>query len=216
MRTEFTSPFPFSSDGKTFFAFGRDVFELSASTHEVVSKIPLATPIEAGYGPRRAFELYSPEPGIYYGLVGITDPFLKKATTGVLRLDLSQRTASSFEVGPRIDAQVFALSADGKTGYAGVKDLAKIDMKSGRIVLLKKDFLQGRAATVLILVGRRDEAFPHRHRKFDPGRGRGYPRVETDHHTRPGPHGEPTAAPDSDYPGYPLIVTNLPSNFRNE
>ncbi len=151
VRTEFTSPFPFSSDGKTFFAFGRDVFELSASTHEVVSKIPLATPIEAGYGPRRAFELYSPEPGIYYGLVGITDPFLKKAMTGVLRLDLSQKTASSFEIGPRIDVQVFALSPDGKTGYAGVKDLAKIDMQSGRIVLLKKDFLQGRAATVLIL-----------------------------------------------------------------
>ncbi len=151
VRTDFTSPFPFSSDGKTFFVFGRDVFELSASTHEVVSKIALSTPLESGYGPRRAFDLYSPEPGIYYGLVSTTDPFLKKAMTGVLRLDLAQRTASSFEVGPKIDADVFALSPDGKTGYAGVKDLAKIDMASGRITALKKGFLQGRAASVLIL-----------------------------------------------------------------
>ncbi len=151
VRTDFTRPFPFSSDGKTFFVFGRDVFELSASTHEVVSKIALSTPLEAGYGPRRAFDLYSPERLVYYGLVTTTDPFLKKAMTGVLRLDLAQKTATSFEVGPKIDADVFALSPDGKTGYAGVKDLAKIDMAKGRIVALKKGFLEGRAATVLIL-----------------------------------------------------------------
>jgi hypothetical protein len=151
VRTEFTSPLPFASDGKTFFAFGRDVFELSTTTREIVSKIALATPLEAGYGPRRAFDLFSPEPGIYYGLVRTTDPFLKKEMTGVLRLDLANRTASSFEIGPGIDASVFALSADGKTGYAGVVDLAKIDMETGRIVALKKGFLKGRAATVLIL-----------------------------------------------------------------
>ncbi|HJS73959.1 MAG TPA: hypothetical protein VJ921_06710, partial [Vicinamibacteria bacterium] len=153
VRTDFTSPFPFSSDGKTFFAFGRDVFELSAATHEVVSKIVLATPLEAGYGPTRPFDLYSPEPGIYYGLARTSDPFLKKAMTGVLRLDLKARTASSLEIGPEIKANVFALSPDGKTGYAGVTDLAKIDMVSGRIVALKKGFLEGRAATVLILSG---------------------------------------------------------------
>jgi hypothetical protein len=153
VRPDFTSPFPFSSDGKTFFAFGRDVFELSTTTHEVVSKIPLETPLEAGYGPTRPFDLYSPEPGIYYGLASTSDPFLKKTMTGVLRLDLNQRTASSFEIGPEIKANVFALSPDGKTGYAGVTDLAKIDMVSGRIVALKKGFLQGRAATVLILSG---------------------------------------------------------------
>ena len=151
VRTDFTSPFPFSSDGKTFFVFGRDVFELSESTHEVVSKIALATPLEAGYGPLRPFDLYSPEPGIYYGLVGTKDPFLEKSMTGVLRLDLSQRTTSSLEIGPSIDSDVFALSPDGKTGYAGVRDLAKIDMTTGRIVAMKKGFLKGRAATVLIL-----------------------------------------------------------------
>lgn len=153
VRTDFTSSFPFSSDGKTFFAFGRDVFELSASTHEVVSKIPLATPFEAGYGPLRRADLYSSEPGVFYGLATTTDPVLKKEMTGVLRVDLGQRTASSFEVGPKIDADVFALSPDGKTGYAGVKDLAKIDMETHRIVAMKKGFLQGRAASVLILSG---------------------------------------------------------------
>ena len=151
VRTNFTDPLPFSSDGKTFFAFGRDIYELSASTYEVVSRIALATPREAGYGALRSAELYSPEPGIYYGLVTSTDPFLKKQMTGVLRLDLGQRTASSFEVGPKVDANVFALSPDGKTGYAGVKDLVKIDMESRRIVAMKKGFLQGRAASTLIL-----------------------------------------------------------------
>jgi hypothetical protein len=151
VRTDFTAPLPFSSDGKTFFAFARDIYELSASSHEVVSKIPLATPWEAGYGPLRPTELYSPEPGIYYGLVTTTDPFLKKDMTGVLRLDLGARVASSFEIGPKVDANVFALSPDGKTGYAGVKDLVKIDMESRRIVAMKKGFLQGRAASTLIL-----------------------------------------------------------------
>ena len=151
IRTNFTDPFPFSSDGKTFFAFGRDVYELSATTHEVVSKIPLATPREAGYGPLRNADLYSPEPGVYYGLVTTTDPFMKKEMTGVLRVDLGRRVASSFEFGPKVDANVFALSPDGKTGYAGVKDLVRIDMESHRIVAMKKGFLQGRAATTLLL-----------------------------------------------------------------
>jgi len=153
VRPDFTDPLPFSSDGKTFFAFGRDVYELSSSTHEVVSKIALATPREAGYGALRRADLYSPQPGIYYGLVTTTDPFLKKEMTGVLRLDLDKKTASSFEIGPKVDANVFALSPDGKTGYAGVKDLVKIDMESHRIVAMKKGFLQGRAATTLILSG---------------------------------------------------------------
>jgi len=151
IRTDFTAPLPFSSDGKTFFAFARDIYELSASSHEVVSKIPLATPWEAGYGPLRPTELYSPEPGVYYGLVTTTDPFLKKDMTGVMRLDLGTREASSFEIGPKVDANVFALSPDRKTGYAGVKDLVKIDMESRRITAMKKGFLQGRAATTLIL-----------------------------------------------------------------
>lgn len=151
IRTDFTDPLPFSSDGSTFFVFGRDVYELSASTHEVVFKIPLATPREAGYGPLQSADLYSPEPGVYYGLVTTTDPFLKKKMTGVLRLDLGQRVASSFEIGPKVDADVFAISPDRKTGYAGVKDLVKIDMESHRIVAMKKGFLRGRAATTLIL-----------------------------------------------------------------
>jgi hypothetical protein len=73
--------------------------------------------------------------------------------TGVLRLDLEKKTASSFEIGPKVDANVFALSPDGKTGYAGLKDLVKIDMESHRITAMKKGFLRGRAATVLIVSG---------------------------------------------------------------
>jgi hypothetical protein len=153
IRTSFTSPLPFASDGKTFFAFGRDVFEISVSTHEVVSRIRLATPLEAGYGALRPAELYSPEPGVFYGLSTTTDPVLRKQMTGVLRLDLERREASNFEIGPEIDANVFALSPDGKTGYAGLKDLVKIDMASHRITAMKKGFLQGRAATVLIVSG---------------------------------------------------------------
>jgi hypothetical protein len=153
VRTDFTSPLPFSLDRKTFFVFGKDVYELSASTHEVVSRIPLATPREAGYGPLRAMELHSPEPGVYYSLVTTTDPVLKKSMSGVLRVDLLAHSSSSFEIGPKIDANVFALSPDGKTGYAGVKDLAKIDMEGHRIVAIRRGFLQGRAASTLILSG---------------------------------------------------------------
>jgi hypothetical protein len=151
VRVDFTDPFPFASDGRTFFAFGRDVFEISASTHEVVSRIPLASPRAAGYGPLRHAELQTPGNGIYYGLVTTVDPVMKKEMMGVLRVDLGERAATSFEIGPELAARVFALSPDGKIGYAGVTDLARIDMESHRVVALKKDFLQGRAASVLIV-----------------------------------------------------------------
>jgi len=153
VRTDFTSPLPFASDGKTFFAFdafGRAVYELSLSTHEVVSKIPLEMPREAGYSGLRPSEMFSQEPGVYYSLATATDPFLKRKMSGVVRIDLGESTASSFEIGPKLDADVFALSSDGKTGYAGLRDLVKIDMATHRIVAMKKGFLQGRAATVLI------------------------------------------------------------------
>ena len=74
--TDFTSPFPFSSDGKTFFVLAADVFELSQLTHEVVSKIALATPLEAGYGPP-SFD--PPAPAC---AVSTKDPFLQKSMTG--------------------------------------------------------------------------------------------------------------------------------------
>jgi hypothetical protein len=147
VRTNFTAPLPFSSAADVL-PSSRDITSFRL-THELSPDRARDT-AEAGYSLRRA-NLYSPAPGIYYGLVTSTDPFLKKQMTAVLRLDLVQRVAASFEVGPKVDADIFALSPDGKTGYAGVKDLVKIDMESHRIVAMKKGFLQGRAATTLIV-----------------------------------------------------------------
>lgn len=142
-----------SPDGKFLFAFGQDVFILDSQTHAIVDRIVLSRPSLAGYGPlsNLGFSLRETEPGIFFGIYRSTEPFLKKTMLGIARIDLNRREVESFEVSPDLKVEWFALSPDGKRGYAGMGDLVAVDMESRRVIRRKEGVEQGRQNTTLIV-----------------------------------------------------------------
>lgn len=141
-----------SPDGESLFVLGDDIYELSTSTYTVVDKIELSKPLMAGYGPLQAYgDLTQTAPGIFYGLTGTTDPFLKKTVVGVTKIDLNTKKVDSFDLGPGLNVGMFALSPDGTRGYAGLGDLVAIDMESHEILAKKEGFEQGRTNTTMIV-----------------------------------------------------------------
>jgi hypothetical protein len=142
-----------SPDGQSVFAFSGDIYELDAVTLGVVGKLVLTKPLLAGYGPYQGpiSGLSEREPGIYWGIYSTSDPFLQKSVVGLTRLDLNRKRVEDFELGPDLDIEHFALSLDGRRGYAGLQDLIVVDMKARRIVERKEDFEQGRTNTALIV-----------------------------------------------------------------
>jgi len=150
--TWFPVALTFSADGQSLFILGDDIYELSTSTYEVVDKIELSKPFMAGYGPLQAYgDLTQTAPGVLYGLTGTTDPFLKKTVVGVTKIDLNERKVESFDLGPDLNVGLFALSPDGKRGYAGLIDLIAIDMESQTILKKREKVEQGRTNTTMIV-----------------------------------------------------------------
>jgi hypothetical protein len=147
----FSADLRVSPDGKSLFAFTRDIYELDTSTLEIIDKIVLSKPLHPGYGPFRGPSLYEIEPMIYYGIYRTTEPYIEKSMLGVTRLDLRQKEMESFELGPQLNVRTFALSLDGKRGYAGMKDMIVIDMEARRVLNRKEGFEQGRANNSLIV-----------------------------------------------------------------
>ena len=145
------APLEVSADGGSFYVFGKDIYRLRASDRTILDKIPLSHPMAAGYGPLQAAALFEARPGILYGMYATVDPVFKKRMSGVYEIDLAKRDVETFELGPSVEANTFVLSADGKTAYAGPKDLLKIDMTSRRVVMMKKGFEQGRTNNTLIV-----------------------------------------------------------------
>lgn len=73
-----------SADGQSLFVLGADIYELDATSYEVVDTIELSKPLQAGYGPlERRDNLRQTTPGIFYGIYGSTEPFLNKTVVGV-------------------------------------------------------------------------------------------------------------------------------------
>jgi len=140
-----------SLDGKSLFVFARDIYELSTSSYEIIDKIVLSKPLHPGYGPFRQSGLAEVEPGLYYGIYRTTDPYIEKSMLGVVRLDLRNKEVESFELGPQLRVGTFALSPDGKRGYAGMTDMIVVDMEARRILNRKERFEQGRANNSLIV-----------------------------------------------------------------
>jgi len=121
------------------------------SSHEVIDKIVLSRPLHPGYGPFRPSGLAEIEPGLFYGIYRTTDPFIEKSMLGVARLDLRTKEVESFELGPNLNVGTFALSPDGKRGYAGMRDMIVVDMEARRILNRKEGFEQGRTNNALIV-----------------------------------------------------------------
>ena len=147
----FSADLRVSPDGKSLFALTHDIYELSTSNLEIIDKIVLSKPLHPGYGPFRGPSLTEIEPMVYYGIYRTTEPYIEKSMLGVTRLDLRKKEMESFELGPELNVSTFALSPDGKRGYAGMKDMIVVDMEARRILERKEGFEQGRANNSLIV-----------------------------------------------------------------
>ena len=140
-----------SPDGSSLYVIGRDLYELDAATGEVKRKKVLSKPLLAGYGELRGLNLTETEPGTFYGIYRTVDPVLKKRIFGVAKLDLYDMNVSTFELGPQLKVGRFALSPDGKRGYAGLSDMVVIDMETQRVILKKEKFERGRTNNSMIV-----------------------------------------------------------------
>lgn len=154
IESEFNPAMQVSSDGRFLFVFAQDIYQISTATQELVGKIVLSQPLLAGYGPFQFPGGLLPNqiaPDIYYAMGRTTDPFLKKAFSSVIRIDLAHKQFDSFELGPELHLSLFAVSADGKRGYAGLNDLVVVDMESRRVIQRKEDFERGRSNNTLFV-----------------------------------------------------------------
>jgi hypothetical protein len=142
-----------SADGKHLFAFGADVFVLDVESRDIVDRLTLSRPTRAGYGPLRnmGFSLRETEPGVFYGIYRSTEPFLKKTMLGIARIDLLGMAVERFEVSPDLNVEWFALSPDGKRGYAGMGDLVAVDMESRQVIQRKEGVERGRQNTTMVV-----------------------------------------------------------------
>lgn len=140
-----------SPDGSSLYVIGRDLYEFDAETREIKRKKVLSKPLLAGYGQFRGLSLTETEPGTFYGIYRTVDPVLEKRIFGVAKLDLYDMNVSTFELGPQLRLGRFALSRDGKRGYAGLSDMVVIDMEKQRVILKKEKFERGRTNNSMIV-----------------------------------------------------------------
>jgi len=153
VKLDFLDTLTVSRDGGSLFIIGKDVYELSTETHEILDVITWSRPSSPGYGSVQVTGTVftESEPGILYGTYQTTDPALHKSMSGLVRLDLNTKRFESFELGPALNVTSFSLSPDGAYGFAGIGDMAVIDMKSRRIIVRKKNFERGRTNNTIIV-----------------------------------------------------------------
>lgn len=141
-------------DGKSLYVLAQDIFRLDVETHQVVDRIELSKPMQAGYGAGGlGFIPFEASPGILYGFYRSPDPVLKKTMFGVTRVDLERREVSSFDVSPDVNVEWFSVSPDGKRAYGGMGDMVAVDLESRKLVARKEGVEQGRQNTVIVVSG---------------------------------------------------------------
>ncbi len=141
----------FSPDGSSVFLVNDQIVELDAETFEETDRIALDQPLAPGYGGVRGHSLDEVEPGRLFGVYRTVEPRQGMELFGLLEIRLPEKTFSHYEVGPQMRLARFALSPDGKRGYAGLSDAAVIDMESRQVILRKKGFERGRTNISMIV-----------------------------------------------------------------
>ena len=141
----------FSPDGSSVYLVNEHVVELDSETLEETDRLALDRPLAPGYGGVRGHRLQEIEPGRLFGIYRTTEPRQGMDLFGVLEIRLPQKTVRHYEVGPQMQLAHFALSPDGKRGYAGLGDAAVLDMESRQVILRRKGFERGRTNTSLIV-----------------------------------------------------------------
>lgn len=141
----------FSPDGSSLFLVNQEIVELDADTLEERRRVALDRPLAPGYGGVRGHSLSVIEPGRLFGIYRTTEPRQGMDLFGLLEIRLPEMTFSHYEVGPGMRMNQFALSPDGKRGYAGLSDAAVLDMETKQVVLRRKGFERGRTNISMIV-----------------------------------------------------------------
>ena len=141
----------FSPDGTRVFLVNRHLVELDAETLEETDRVELDRPLAPGYGGVRGHSLNEIEPGRLFGVYRTTEPRQGLDLFGLLEIRLPDKTFTHYEMGPQMRIRQFALSPDGKRGYAGLTDAAVIDMESREVILRKTGFERGRTNISMIV-----------------------------------------------------------------
>lgn len=141
----------FSPDGSSVYLVNEQIVELDAETLEETDRIELDRPLAPGYGGVRGHSLDEVEPGRLFGMYRTVEPRQGMELFGLLEIRLPEKTFSHYELGPQMQLARFALSPDGKRGYAGLSDAAVIDMESRQVILRRKGFERGRTNISMIV-----------------------------------------------------------------
>ena len=141
----------FSPDGSSLYLVNDHLVELDTETFEETDRVELDQPLAPGYGGVRGHSLAEIEPGRLFGVYRTVEPRQGMELFGVLEIRLPEKTFRQYEVGPQMRLARFALSPDGKRGYAGLSDAAVIDMESRQVILRKKGFERGRTNISMIV-----------------------------------------------------------------
>ena len=141
----------FSPDGASVYLVNDHIVELDAETFAETDRIELDRPLAPGYGGVRGHSLDEVEPGRLFGVYRTVEPRQGMELFGLLEIRLPEKTFRRYEVGPQLRLARFALSPDGKRGYAGLSDAAVIDMDSRQVILRKKGFERGRTNISMIV-----------------------------------------------------------------
>ncbi len=141
----------FSPDGSSLFFVNQEIVELDAETLEEKRRVALDQPLAPGYGGVRGHSLSVIGPGRLFGLYRTTEPLQGMDLFGLLEIRLPEMTFTHYELGPGMRLSHFALSPDGKRGYAGLSDAAVLDMESKQVLLRRKGFERGRTNISMIV-----------------------------------------------------------------
>jgi DNA-binding beta-propeller fold protein YncE len=132
--------FMFSPDGSLVYYQAEDMIVLESENFTEVDRWRISDEVEPGLGTVRPplTESYYEEPGLFTGLVRVTDPINNRRMMGIARVNLAEKEMDFYTLGPNRPVSRFALAPGGKKAWAlyteiGHYEFWAIDLEEGRV-----------------------------------------------------------------------------------
>ena len=132
--------FMFSPDGSLVYYQAEDMIVLESENFAEVDRWRISDEVEPGLGTVRPplTESYYEEPGLFTGLVRVTDPINNRRMMGIARVNLAEKEMDFYTLGPNRPVSRFALAPGGKKAWAlyteiGHYEFWAIDLEEGRV-----------------------------------------------------------------------------------
>ncbi len=132
--------FMFSPDGGLVYYQAEDMIVLESENFTEVDRWRISDEVEPGLGTVRPpfAQTYYEEPGLFTGLVRVTDPINNRRMMGIARVNLTEKEMDFYTLGPNKPVSRFALAPGGKKAWAlyteiGHYEFWAIDLEEGRV-----------------------------------------------------------------------------------